>query len=224
MAVNETIVTGRKFRKLTDAASKKWQRISFWHKASDCEFNDGKTAEEKLGAIKGITTDLNVTVPGYAADATRVSELNNSLTDLGGFKPVIDESTGEITGYKTTIGGADTVFPFSSEINNAKEYVGKSSTYATFITGSITVPSGIAKGLLIVAPTVVNAGFNGSSVSFNKNGSSSLLYNGTKDAYSNNTRVYKINCSGGETITCTVNHGSTGGGYSTLRLIFLYEN
>lgn len=79
MAVNETIVTGRKFRKLTDAASKKWQRISFWHKASDCEFNDGKTAEEKLGAIKGITTDLNVTVPGYAADATRVSELNNSL-------------------------------------------------------------------------------------------------------------------------------------------------
>lgn len=40
--------------------------------------------------------------------------LNSSLTDLGGFKPVIDESTGEITGYKTTIGGADTVFPFSN--------------------------------------------------------------------------------------------------------------
>ena len=40
--------------------------------------------------------------------------LINSLTDLGGFKPVIDETTGEITGYKTTIGGADTVFPFSS--------------------------------------------------------------------------------------------------------------
>lgn len=40
--------------------------------------------------------------------------LNNSLTDLGGFKPVIDETTGEITGYKTTIGGADTVFPFKS--------------------------------------------------------------------------------------------------------------
>ena len=39
---------------------------------------------------------------------------NSSLTDLGGFKPVIDESTGEITGYKTTIGGADTVFPFKS--------------------------------------------------------------------------------------------------------------
>lgn len=36
-----------------------------------------------------------------------------ALKELGGFKPVIDESTGKITGYKTTIGGADTVFPFS---------------------------------------------------------------------------------------------------------------
>lgn len=106
MAVNETIVTGRKFRKLTDAASKKWQRISFWHKASDCEFNDGKTAEEKLGAIKGITTDLNVTVPGYAADATRVSELNNSLGGLQFLK----DAEGN-WGYKPS--GADSVTPFS---------------------------------------------------------------------------------------------------------------
>lgn len=29
---------------------------------------------------------------------------------------MIDESTGEITGYKTTIGGADTVFPFKSNL------------------------------------------------------------------------------------------------------------
>lgn len=45
---------------------------------------------------------------------TEFDSVNSSLTDLGGFKPVIDESSGEITGYKTTIGGADTVFPFSS--------------------------------------------------------------------------------------------------------------
>ena len=44
----------------------------------------------------------------------RFTHLDSSLTDLGGFKPVINETTGEITGYKTTIGGADTVFPFSS--------------------------------------------------------------------------------------------------------------
>ena len=40
--------------------------------------------------------------------ATSVTELNSNL---GGFTPVIDEN-GKITGYKTTVGGADTVFPF----------------------------------------------------------------------------------------------------------------
>lgn len=53
------------------------------------------------------------TLPGKVVDALVVKDIDSSLTDLGGFKPVIDESTGEITGYKTTIGGADTVFPFS---------------------------------------------------------------------------------------------------------------
>lgn len=149
MAVNETIVTGRKFRKLTDAASKKWQRISFWHKASDCEFNDGKTAEEKLGAIKGITTDLNVTVPGYAADATRVSELNNSLK---GFSPVLD-STGKITGYKTDIGGADTVFPFSSVKHCAFGISHTTPSEARWSYATITVPSGAKKIIITVTST-----------------------------------------------------------------------
>lgn len=109
MAVNETIVTGRKFRKLVDSANKSWQRISFWHKASDCEFDDGKTAQTKVGAISGITSDLSGESENVAASIKCVNSLNNSL---GGFTPVIDE-TGKITGYKTKV-GADTVFPFSS--------------------------------------------------------------------------------------------------------------
>ena len=32
-----------------------------------------------------------------------------------GFEPVIDE-TGKITGYKTSVGGADTVFPFNNGV------------------------------------------------------------------------------------------------------------
>lgn len=51
MAVNEQIVTGRKFRKLVDEASKLWQRISFWTKASDVEFDDGNNLEEKFDAL-----------------------------------------------------------------------------------------------------------------------------------------------------------------------------
>lgn len=59
MAINEQIVTGRKWRILVDEASKLWQRISIWTKASDVEFDDGNTAEDKMGAISGITSDLN---------------------------------------------------------------------------------------------------------------------------------------------------------------------
>lgn len=79
MAINEEIVLGRYFRKMIDVAAKKWQRISFWHKARDCEFNDGKNAEVKLGAIKGLTTDPNVTTTGYACDMMFAKQLNSSL-------------------------------------------------------------------------------------------------------------------------------------------------
>ena len=47
---------------------------------------------------------------GYLMGAKAGAALIN---DLGGFKPIIDSATGEITGYKTQV-GADTVFPFSS--------------------------------------------------------------------------------------------------------------
>lgn len=55
MAIKEEIVTGRKFRKLVDEAAKLWQRISFWTKACDVEFNDGRTAEEKIGNLKFVS-------------------------------------------------------------------------------------------------------------------------------------------------------------------------
>lgn len=82
MTVNETIVTNRYFRRCTDAANKVWQRISFWHKASDCEFDDGSTAQTKVGAIKGITTSTSVTETGYAADMTTVKGLQTQIDEL----------------------------------------------------------------------------------------------------------------------------------------------
>lgn len=66
---------------------------------------------DTLTTLEQVTASTDVSKP---VGAGAVQELNNSLTDLGGFKPVIDETTGEITGYKTMIGGADTVFPFKS--------------------------------------------------------------------------------------------------------------
>ena len=103
MAVNETIVTGRKFRKCIDAATKAWQRISFWTKSSDVEFEDGKNAETKLGAIDGITDSLEDTSSRMAASAKAVSTLNNNL---GGY------SYGE-TAYKAIRPGVAYLFFWS---------------------------------------------------------------------------------------------------------------
>ena len=81
MAVSEKKVTG-KFYRIWSAADKLWHRISFWTHANDVEFNDGKTAQTKLGDIKGITVSTNTKEIGYAADATSVTELNQSVTEL----------------------------------------------------------------------------------------------------------------------------------------------
>lgn len=82
MAINETIVTGRKFRKLIDESTKLWQRISIWSKASDVEFDDGKNAETKIGAINGVTDSLTSTSSNIAASAKAVKELNDKVTQL----------------------------------------------------------------------------------------------------------------------------------------------
>lgn len=67
-----------------------------------------------------------------------MSDQNQSLNNLGGFTPIIDE-TGKITGYKTSIGGADTVFPFSQSLTVSKAasyyqsdtvYLGETDTYS----------------------------------------------------------------------------------------------
>ena len=81
MAVSEKQVTG-KFYRIWSAADKLWHRISFWTHANDVEFNDGKTAQTKVGAIKGITTSTNTHETGYAADATTITTLNQSVTTL----------------------------------------------------------------------------------------------------------------------------------------------
>lgn len=74
-------------------------------------------AETVFAKIADVTPVANLlaTVAGKPLDATMGKELNDKIETLGGFTPVIDETTGKMTGYTTTIGGADTVFPFSGE-------------------------------------------------------------------------------------------------------------
>ena len=109
MAVNETIVTGRKFRKCVDVANKLWQRISFWTKSSDVEFDDGKTAETKVGAIDGITSDLSGESETVAASIKCVNQLNNSLANVNVY---VGNDDGKL--HFVDSAGADAVIPFSS--------------------------------------------------------------------------------------------------------------
>lgn len=96
MAINEQIVTGRKFRKCIDVINKVWLRISFWTSANDVEFDDGKTLQQKLGSFSGVTDSLNSTDSKYALSAAAgkvlndkqeqtsksVSALSNKINDL----------------------------------------------------------------------------------------------------------------------------------------------
>lgn len=70
--------TGKSYN-IFDKVNNVWNKISFWHKASDCEFDDGKTAQNKLGAINGITSDLTGEAEDIAASIKCVNQLNSSL-------------------------------------------------------------------------------------------------------------------------------------------------
>ncbi len=82
MAINEQIITGRKFRKCIDVANRVWLRISFWTKASDVEFDDGKTLQQKLGSFNGITDSLTANDAKAALSAAAGKELNDRLEEL----------------------------------------------------------------------------------------------------------------------------------------------
>ena len=88
MAINETSVDGKKYRQKTADG---WKWYSFITKAKDILFGNGdnpdNNLETNLGSFKGITTSTSVTETGYAADATVVSSLNESL------KTYYDEET-----------------------------------------------------------------------------------------------------------------------------------
>lgn len=67
-----------------------------------------------MDMLKTMEEVMANTTEGKAVDSLVIKELNRNFETLGGFTPIMDE-TGKITGYKTKIGGADTVFPFKSD-------------------------------------------------------------------------------------------------------------
>ena len=91
--INEQIVTGRKFRKLIDEASRLWLRISFWTKACDVEFDDGETAETKFSNMLNTINDLKQSFQDG------VNKIYNYLKGLG-FTPNPNSPDGICTAIK----------------------------------------------------------------------------------------------------------------------------
>lgn len=126
MAINEKIVTGRKFRRLIDKDSKLWQLISWWTKAGDVEFDDGKTAEQKLGNINGITSDFSIDDESIAASSNlshRAHTRFMEFTDNGRIIAIkIGEDGKPYIEYKD---GADTVLKKLGNVEISDETVMK---------------------------------------------------------------------------------------------------
>ena len=91
----EIITKDRKEYNIWDKVNKVWNRLNFLTNAKSVDFDDGKTAQNKLGAINGITSDLNGEAEDIAASIKCVNELSNLVKfELDGtvLNITIDES------------------------------------------------------------------------------------------------------------------------------------
>ena len=88
-AVNEIIQKGNSYRTCIDAsdtADLKWARQSFWTAASDVEFEDGMTAEQKIGSFKGLAGS-GADADGYIVDTNYLKQQLSGCIRVAPFDP-----------------------------------------------------------------------------------------------------------------------------------------
>ena len=74
--MTEHVVTGKKYRVLTDEKNDEWDRVSFWTSSGDVECDDGESIEEKAAKLQGIC--LTATL---AAGSTSLTFTDSSITE-----------------------------------------------------------------------------------------------------------------------------------------------
>lgn len=108
------IVSG--YQKMKDyiKQSSGYKLLSRWANANTLECDDGKTLQNKVGGISGISSSLTANSTTQAASTNLTNQLYQNITqldsDLGGCRFGYTEDG--LPGYKKD--GADTVYPFSS--------------------------------------------------------------------------------------------------------------
>lgn len=68
--IRETII--QSVYRVWDNVSERWERYSFWNKASDTEMNDGTTVEDRINSI-----DKN-----YTSVTEEISNINNNIDEI----------------------------------------------------------------------------------------------------------------------------------------------
>ena len=130
-----SIVSGYKKFKKYILTSSGFQLVSHWTNANTLQFDDGKTAQAKLGAIDGISSSKDSSSDKIAASTKLVSELNsnfatvnqnlNALNDSGAIKGMDAREDGVYITYST---GADTVTKKLGNLGNTS-YIQAEPTY-----------------------------------------------------------------------------------------------
>lgn len=113
--MTERKISGKKYRILSDIANDTWDRISFWTKASDVEFNDGRdlesaSADYARGIIKR-STRYEVGTVGYVSTApswamficstagTTASSFPSTYATVSSGGSVVVDGTARFTAY-----------------------------------------------------------------------------------------------------------------------------
>ena len=114
--MTENIVTGKFYRILTDVTNDVWDRLSFWKKASDVEFEDGTDLENnKPNAILKRSTAYSLGAVAYTSAApswvalqctqagTTAANLPSTYATISTVGTVITDGTAKFTVYDRRI-------------------------------------------------------------------------------------------------------------------------
>ena len=194
-----SIASGYKKFKKYILTSSGFQLVSHWTKANTLEFDDGKTAQDKLGAIDGISSSRESNSDKIAASTALVSELNS---DLAGYQFRVNNGVPE---YKA---GADAVWvPFRQDPKLIASYNG-SIEYGT-ITKTYTAAA--AEEIIAIAMGVTGNDYGSAayapSTSANITGSGSISIAFNKKIYGNNTNLSRPGMGILSTYICTLKSG-----------------
>lgn len=76
-----TVVKDRKEYRIWNVVDKVWHRLNILTNANSVDAADGKTLQTKVGAIDGITSDVNGESERIAASIKCVNTINNKLAN-----------------------------------------------------------------------------------------------------------------------------------------------